>query len=66
MGYQTAGSFVAYLMEVHGPDGVVALFAAGTRDDSRSRIEGDFQAAFGLTLAQAERRWHEYLGIGAG
>jgi hypothetical protein len=64
VGYQTAGSFVAFLLSEYGSDRLGAFFAAGRRDDSRGRIETSFEDAFGVSLEQAEEAWHRFLGIG--
>jgi hypothetical protein len=63
VGYQTAGSFVAFLISDFGVDRLVLYFGEGRREDSRSRIEASFQSVFGLTLEQAEDRWRLFLGI---
>lgn len=63
VGYQTAGSFVAFLMQDYGTDRVIAFFSTGRRDDSRSRIESSFAAAFGRSLDDAEESWRLFLGV---
>lgn len=62
VGYQTAGSFVAFLLQEYGNGSVISFFSSGQRDDSRGRIESSFQAAFGVTLAEAEESWRLFLG----
>jgi len=61
-GYQEAGSFIQFLDQQYGMDGLAAFFALGGRDDSRGRIRDDFAASYGVTLEEAEARWHAFLG----
>lgn len=63
VGYPQAGSFVAYLIETYGMGPVRSLFASGSRNDSRNRILSDFESSFGVSLGEAERDWHDFLGI---
>ena len=62
VGYQEAGSFVEYLLESQGDGPMRELFRRGGRDDGLDQIRGAFQASFGFSLVEAERRWRAFLG----
>ncbi len=59
--YPMAGSFVGFVIDDRGMDRMKSFFRAGSREASRAEIERQFSAAFGLTLPDAEARWHAYL-----
>ena len=59
--YPVAGSFMAFVIETSGMDRVKQFFRSGSRDARRAEVERQFEAACGLTLQQAETRWHSYL-----
>jgi hypothetical protein len=63
VGYQEAGSFLQFLVDTYGTDGILVLFGGGQRGDSQSRIEATFQQAYGFSLEQADRNWRSFLGI---
>lgn len=63
VGYQQAGSFVAFLLEDFGARPMLDFFSASSREDSRAHIEDSFRVSFGLGLSQAEERWRQFLGI---
>jgi hypothetical protein len=60
-GYQTAGSFLDFLVRTYGASPLRFLFSMGTREDSRQRIESTFESAYGLTVDEADRRWRAFL-----
>jgi hypothetical protein len=55
-GYTPAGSFVAYLCKIHGLAKFKRLW--GVTPD---KLDREFQAIYGKTLAQMEQDWHAYL-----
>lgn len=57
LSYRVAGSFVLYLTERFGMPALQAFMRGATRDDSVSTVRSRMQAAFGLTLEQAEADW---------
>lgn len=61
-GYQEAGSFVQFLGERYGADLLAAYFSMGRQNDSRERIRQTFASLYGLSLEEAERQWHDFLG----
>lgn len=62
LAYREAGSFVAFLIERFGLDGVRRVFQTSTRDDNLPTIRERFQAAVGVPLEQAEAEWLVFLG----
>ena len=50
-GYTTAGSFLRFLLDVHGAAKLRAVYKNG----------GDFEAAYGLPLAKLEQEWLAWL-----
>lgn len=60
-GYPQAGSFVRFLCDRYGVDPVLELFRRGSREDSLSSVRAAFRHAFGMSLGDAERAWHEFL-----
>lgn len=62
LAYREAGSFVAFLIERRGIDGVRRVFQTSTRDDSLPTIRERFQGALGVSLEQAEAEWLAFLG----
>ena len=65
LSYREAGSFVRFLIDRYGLDRVLALFPGGSYTDSAAAIRGRFEAAFSVTVAQAEDAWLEMLRSGA-
>jgi hypothetical protein len=61
-GYPQAGSFVLQLIDTRGIGPLLQFFAASRRDDSLGALRASFQAAYGVTLEDAEGRWLEFLG----
>lgn len=59
--YPLAGSFLLYLIEQDGIGPMLQFFGAGSRDQSRGRIENNFQAAWGMSVAEAEAAWRAFL-----
>jgi len=59
--YQTAGSFVDFLVRTYGISSLKSLFAMGSREDSRERIKSSFESAYGFTLDEADQRWRAFL-----
>jgi hypothetical protein len=51
-GYTTAGSFLRFLLDRHGAEKLRALYRTG----------GDFEAAYGMPLAELEGRWRTMIG----
>jgi hypothetical protein len=51
-GYTTAGSFLHFLLDTYGAEKLRALYRTG----------GDFDAAYGLPLAQLEAGWRTMIG----
>jgi hypothetical protein len=62
LGYPLAGSFVAYLLDVHGIDAVRSFFEACGA--APRRHEAAFQRAFGRTVASASLGWRASLARG--
>jgi hypothetical protein len=60
-GYQTAGSFVRFLIDAYGMSPLLDLFERGTRDDTVVRIRESFLAAYGFSLEEAEAAWLAFL-----
>jgi len=60
--YPAAGSFMEFLVDTRGLAAVLAFFRTGDRFDSLETIERNFQAAFGVTLAEADAAWRAFLG----
>ena len=65
LSYREAGSFVRFLIDRYGLDRVLALFPGGSYADSAAAVTGRFEAAFGVTVTQAEAAWLEMLRSGA-
>ncbi len=59
--YGEAGSFVLFLIEQHGLGPMLTFVGRGSRDDASARIETNFRAIWGMTLAQAETNWLEHV-----
>ena len=53
LSYREAGSFVRFLIDRYGLDRVLALFPGGSYTDSAAAVRRRFEAAFGVTVAQA-------------
>lgn len=51
-GYTTAGSFLRFLLDAHGPAALRELYGSG----------GDFEGAYGVPLATLEAEWRAMLG----
>jgi hypothetical protein len=60
-GYPIAGSFVSFMVDDRGMDNMKVFFRACPRDAPGADIERAFTAAFGVSLQDAEMRWHTYL-----
>lgn len=61
VGYGQAGSFLLFLIEQHGLGRMLAFFGLSARSDSLSRIDSNFQAVWGMSLAEAEEGWLAYI-----
>jgi len=61
LSYRMAGSFVLYLTERFGLPAVLGFFRSGAREDSLATTRARLQAAFGVTLEQAEAGWLDTL-----
>ncbi|MGB6362412.1 MAG: hypothetical protein WBG64_07055 [Thermoanaerobaculia bacterium] len=59
--YPQAGSFVQFLIEDYGLHRLKSLFQAVDEYDSTGSIMSTFESIYGLSLEEAERRWHEFL-----
>jgi hypothetical protein len=59
--YPMAGSFMRFVLDERGMEGMKAFFRSQSRDDKRAAIERDFSAAFGVSLQDVETRWHAFL-----
>ena len=59
--YPIAGSFVFFLIESRGMEQTRQFFRTGSRDSRRSDVEGQFSAAFQLTLGEAETQWLDFV-----
>ena len=60
--YPLAGSFVRYLLDVHG--GIAPLrrlFSGSTQADAPALVRSKFEAAYGRTIEVLEREWHAFL-----
>ena len=55
--YPEAGSFVRHLLQTFGLAAVKRAFAGATRVDPPDVTRRRFEAAFGITIEEAERRW---------
>jgi hypothetical protein len=60
--YPQAGSFVQFMIEDHGLERLKWLFQDVHEYDSTESISSTFEFIYGLSLEEAERRWHEFLG----
>jgi hypothetical protein len=56
-----AGSFMKFMLDDRGMEPMKAFFRTGSRSDTRAEIEREFNTAFGLSLQDAETRWHRFL-----
>lgn len=67
IGYLQAASWVGYLREQYGMDGIWALYAAFDREIAlgpgghRAALEVGLQRGLGITLAESERAWLAWL-----
>ncbi|MEM7332609.1 MAG: hypothetical protein AAF490_10985 [Chloroflexota bacterium] len=64
IGYLEAAGFVNYLIKIYGWNQFKTFYANVTRDDGATLSEAmdvNLQASFGITLAQAEANWLDYL-----
>lgn len=67
IGYLQAASWVGYLREQYGMDGIRALYAAFDREIAlgpgghRAALEVGLQRGLGITLAESERAWRAWL-----
>jgi hypothetical protein len=59
--YPMAGSFMRFVLDDRGMERMKAFFRSGSRDDKRAAIEREFSVAFGVSLQDAETRWHAFL-----
>jgi hypothetical protein len=59
--YPMAGSFMKFMLDDRGMEPMKAFFRTGSRSDTRAEIERGFSTAFGLSLQDAETRWHRFL-----
>lgn len=59
--YPMAGSFVRFMIDERGMEAMKAFFRAGSRDAKRADIEREFSAVFGMSMQDAETRWHAFL-----
>jgi hypothetical protein len=59
--YDQAGMFVSYLIDTFGIDKMKQAICSVARDDDLDTILSAFQAAFGLSVQQAEKAWWAYL-----
>lgn len=57
LSYRMAGSFVLFLTDRFGMTGLQSFARASTRDDSLPTIRARMEAAFGVSLEQAELEW---------
>ena len=57
MSYRMAGSFVLHLTERFGLAAVLGFFPGKHPDDAAGTIDTRMQAAFGVSLADAESAW---------
>ena len=64
IGYLQAAGFVNYLIKIYGWNQFKDFYANVTRDDGTTLSEAmdvNLQESFGITLAQAEANWLDYL-----
>jgi hypothetical protein len=59
--YRQAGVFVAFLIERHGLDRMKELFRSVHWQDGRDAVLAKFEAVYGISLADAEGEWLDYL-----
>jgi len=59
--YPMAGSFVRFMIDDRGMERMKAFFRTGSREARRADIDREFNGAFGVSLSDAERRWHTFL-----
>lgn len=62
LSYRMAGSFVLYLTERFGLPAVLGFFRGAAREDSLTTTRARLQAAFAVTLEEAEAGWLDALG----
>ena len=49
------------MIDDRGMERMKAFFRTGSRDARRADIDREFNAAFGVSPQDAERRWHTFL-----
>ena len=59
--YPQAGSFMRFVIEICGLDGVKRLYGTGHVDDGAASVRDQFAGACGRTVDQVEAAWHEML-----
>jgi hypothetical protein len=60
--YPESGSFVRFVLDTCGLDGVKRLFQSGSSSDAAGRVTAQFEAACGQSFEHAERAWLARLG----
>lgn len=65
LAYREAGSFCRFLIDRYGIHALLAFFRGGSYSDTAAVAGSRFQAAFGVSVAQAEAAWLELLRSGA-
>jgi hypothetical protein len=55
--YPEAGSFMRYLLDVYGLEGIKRLFQRGNPADSSDAVRQQFLAVYGRAIADVERDW---------
>ena len=57
--YNVSASFLAYLLDAHGPAPFKQVYGASSK-----AFAAAFQTAYGMSLTEVEQRWREYVGGG--
>jgi len=60
--YEQAGAWVTYLVQTYGIDKMKQIVAGVPYGASRDLIRSRFEAIYGVSLAEAEAAWLEWLG----
>jgi hypothetical protein len=61
LSYPIAGSFVDYLLQSRGMTSMMGFFRSSTRADAAAVVESRFATAFGLSVAEADSGWRQFL-----
>ncbi len=66
LSYREAGSFVRFLIDRYGLDRFIAFYRSGlVYTDAKDKAKAQFQSAMGVSVAEAEAAWLDFLRSGA-